>query len=343
MFSRVDTVAESERQWKISLAQRPAVSDFGLDLSSAKGTNVLHFGTFRDKYFFIGDKTAKLDCWSCEPYITFADCADPTAFPCTELPPTTSFLGAEAYVKERRIVVATYYSGDDAQTPTVNIYIYSVEEDFSCTVQQVHTFCAAECGASSFLGRLCSADPSTHAVVFGDVCNNPYFTFGTLTAVVGGASAQSLKHMKPLRYDHISDVFFKPDGTYYSARAHPVGENAVVVLVTANDDNYIAFERVVVLPFALGAEANGHIKCSVLSLKRMVTETGAIERLLVRLTFEQVRGGDGDEEGKPTSPRAVAFLLNIPTNEVVCKTVLRGPYGLCAVSADGQSIVQMQV
>jgi hypothetical protein len=245
-------------------------------------------------------------------------------------------------VNERKIVVATYYSGDDAQTATVSIHIYRVEEDFSCSVLQVCTFCAAECGASSLLGRLCSADPSTHAVVFGDVCNNPYFTFGTVGTVVGGGSVQSLKHMQRLKYDLISDVFFKPDGTYYSAKAHPVGEKAVVLLVTANDDHYMVFERVVLLPFVLGAEPNGHLMCSVRSLKRMATETGSIERLLVRVTFPQVRGGEGSAEGKPTSPRTVAFLLQIPTNEAVCMSELRGPYDLCALSADGQRIVQLQ-
>jgi hypothetical protein len=347
MFACVDTATESERQWKISVAQRPAVSDCDLDLSSTKGENVLHFGAFGDKYFFIGDKTAKIDCWSCIPYITFVDLAHPAVFPRTDLPPTTSFIGAEAYVNDRKIVVANLCRRDGAQSAAVNVYIYNVESDFACAVQKVFTFSAAECCGSGFLGRLCSFDLSTHIVAFGDVSNNSHFTFGAVNGAVGSASAQSLEHVKPLKYNHVSDVFFKPDGTYYSASAHPVGGNAVALLVTANEDHYIVFERVVVLPFAYAAGPNRDLKCSVRDLKRVVTETGSIERLMVHVNIEQGRGGKsngdgGSEENESAGTRAVAFLLTIPTNEVVCMSVLRGPHDLCALSADRQSIVQLQ-
>jgi hypothetical protein len=76
----------------------------------------------------------------------------------------------------------------------------------------------------------------------------------------------------------------------------------------------------------------------MVTLKRLTTETGEVERVLVRVTIEQERSA----EGKLGQSRAVAFLLNIPTNEVVCMSLLRKPFSLCALSADGQSILQLQ-
>jgi hypothetical protein len=290
--------------------------------------------------YIIGDRSAWLDPWSCEPYITFAKSGEATEFPRTELPSSRHILGAEAYPEQSKIVVANFQYSEGTRThdSTVNVYIYSVEEDFTCTLQNTFTFSAGECSGSGLTGRLCSLDSSIHIVAFGDLSNNPHFTFAAVKTPAGQPPSQSIAHRKPPLYDDIMHVYFKPDGSYYAASAHPVGTDKLVLLVTMDNERYGVFERVVVLPFELGTATMQHLRSEMVTLKRLTTETGEVERVLVRVTIEQERSA----EGKLGECRAVAFLLNIPTNEVVCMSVLRKPFSLCAQSADDQSILQLQ-
>jgi hypothetical protein len=346
MFSRsikspAEAVAECERKRKIALAQRPPVYDnLVTPPSIKKKVNVLQFGAYGDMFYIIADKTLSFDCWSCEPYITFARAGDVTAFPRTDIPPSRLFIGAEAYLNERRLVVANFQTKTKSPSKmgnTVNIYIYAAEDTFGCTLQHTYTFDAQDCCGSGFLGRLCSLDVTHHAVAFGDLSNNPYISFGAVTIPADELATEIADQRPPLKCDALQDAFFKPDGTYYSATAIPAGDNALVLRVCVDDAHITAFERAVVMPLQLGTVTAQHIECAVLTLKCISRETGNIERVLVRVTIEQENAAE-EELGD----RAVAFLLNIPTNEVVCMCVLRGPYYLCALSADGESILQLR-
>jgi hypothetical protein len=331
---RAEKVAQRELARRVAFAQRPQLAEETLDLPSVKDIQVLEFGTFGDLIYVIGDKRKAFMRAEYRSFIAFARPGDTALISGTDLLPCRAILGAAAYLNERRVFVANR-DFPDCENKTVNIFVYHVQEDLSCILRHTCTFTAANCAGTAFMGRLCSADAHNHVVAYGDLSNNSYYRFGTATVTQVGAPIQKVERRSPPDCMFLDDLYIMPDGSYYTATAHAVGNNMIALLVDADRDKIAVFERVVVLPFEHGVAPDQYVNCNIVSHRRLTTPTSVAERLLICVTLHW------RAENRLLS-RFVALLLNIPTNEVLQMHVLSGSFDKCALSADATQILHLQ-
>jgi hypothetical protein len=130
---------------------------------------------FGDVYCVIADKSPFYDCWSSEPVIMFYSDDATRTFPRTDLPDTRVFLGAYVDHGNRRIVAANF-KHEKPRGKTVNIYVYTVNDDFTCSLRHTLTNDADDCAGSCFMGRLTSVHNSAFTLVYNDMANNSHTT-----------------------------------------------------------------------------------------------------------------------------------------------------------------------
>jgi hypothetical protein len=150
----VKPAAPGKRHSKPHTAPKKANLSFRED-STPNVHRIHEVACFGEFYCLIADKSRLFDYWSSECVITFYSADTAQEFPQTALPEARLFLGAYVDYINRRIVAANLKYVEPCGK-AVNIYIYKVNCDYTCSLTHTLTNDASDCASSCFMGRLTS-------------------------------------------------------------------------------------------------------------------------------------------------------------------------------------------
>jgi hypothetical protein len=303
---------------------------------------ILCAGSYGEASFVVTDGSHIMDCWECEPYVTFID-ESGHPLDCTfELPATRHFLGAEAYFEEGIFICANFAYEKDNRC-VVNIFVFSVCCHWGCVLRSTTSCDASGFSGSGLTGQLNSLNAGFHAVAFADFANRT--DFWVMTATVRGtdeATKQVLKHqqMLPPGFKELHEVFFVSGSRIYGAKVRRVGVSlpliTLAIAVTAGTTYDVLFEKVVTVPSELLRDrGTDTFRASVVRVRCLSQPGGVLARVcLVRV---EVPGMDARQE------RVLLYLVNLHTQEVVDMCQRAGCFGVEFIAEDGTHIVQVQI
>lgn len=227
--------------------------------------------------------------------------------------------------------------------------IFSINEDFSCALVNEITTDASNVAHSGLVGRLTSPKVGTFLSVWGDLCNNSYFTFQKLLLSDKTANFFEIVDTHnlegdcvPLGFFNLDDLYFMGSDAVYTSRAftptraHP---NVIELQVYMTGPSratvpYPIFQRFVILPFLLTPKRElKEFDSKILQYKLVTDNEGTSERFLVQVVVTRT-----DANSKRYSS-FIVFLLKVPTNEVLDMWAPEGMNeGACCIAHDSRII-----
>jgi hypothetical protein len=297
---------------------------------------------FGDVYCVIADKSPFYDCWSSEPVIMFYSDDTTRTFPRTDLPDTRMFLGAYVDHGSRRIVAANF-KYEKPHGKTVNIYVYTVNDDFTCSLRHTLTNDADDCAGSCILGRLTSVHNSAFTLVYNDMANNSHTTVLTASSdddssVGSSVTVMTNSQFPPVLHD-LDGVYFCDSDSFFLATAkRAVVTQPSIILrvckVTVTDGKARGKDLVnrrITLPCVVPPSVNGKLRVLIQTMQSVEIEGEAALRCLVRVELCEPSEG---------ATVVVAILVDLFTQCVLDTAVLGSPKALVFMTTGCDRIIQ---